>query len=1030
MSISFRKVVVSAFAAVVVASVGVFAPCAFAALPEGYTPVGYVQGNGTDAYFVTDFKPNPQTDKMEFEIEVMSFAYDETLFSARANSQSDSWTLYLSSGGSAMRYDYARTKNTLSNRRRMVGTRYIFTVENNVFSWSGGEGAAPAAVSTFTQTSDVLQLFAANNNGTSSTFGRFRLFSAKIWRSGELIHNLKPVLDAQGNATLYDDVASGQLTVTRHGEFRSGKVFSFNLPPQPLPASGGACPHPTVTVGAATLAEGSDYQLSWSDNGAPGRASITVTGLNGYAGIEEISRFTVLPSGAQVATSIKGDGVATFIETGLSLNPQTDIIAAVLSFDDNTAHGAVFSARSGTGGTPWALLLGSDNFRYDYKSAGSTQYRIFDTGSIYTFAAENNVLVWSHGEGATASKDTSFVTPGGNLAIFAAQYSSAPGGYNNLGNYWLSSFRIWRSGELIHDLVPIVDENNRVTLCDNVDNPLTLTIHGAFRADVSVGYAMEAVLPQVHHEGFASEPRPVVTFDGVPLTEGSDFTYSWANNTEPGTGTVSAIGLNAHAELNLSQDFEILPSIYDQIPFVQGDGTNAFADTDLYLNPQTDTIEMEFSMTDLSTEFTFFSARADNGRNSWTFCYGGQGDLTYTCSRSGGAGTLADAGLVVGKRYAVTATVDRIVWSGGDDLVITKDGSFTQTGGTLKLFAKQNQGELTDSGNFRLYSFKIRRNGVLIHNLIPVQDNFGKMMVSDDAPENAMRISCCDTFCSSDCLKLADIPPQRYKSRPVTPILKVSKNGVRLAQGTDYDVEWSDNAAPGVGQVKIIGKGASAGLSVRRKFAILPKGVVPVEYVVGDGTSSYFDTDYVPNPQRDMIEVEMWTDDTTRNQTLFSARADNGGETWTLFYTAQNEFRYDYKSVSPNFNRTMPACTRVTFRAQNEFFSWSHGLGLLMTADPTFLKPGGTLTLYAAHYQSGTGPNKTNGHSNYRFYGAKIFTDDALAHWFVPVLDAQGAATVMDVVTALPVTVTRWGGDFTPGPERKGEPSGLMIFFR
>lgn len=64
MSISFRKVVVSAFAALAVLG---FARTAFAELPDGYRKLEFIQGDGKSAYFETDFTPCPATDKTNNE---------------------------------------------------------------------------------------------------------------------------------------------------------------------------------------------------------------------------------------------------------------------------------------------------------------------------------------------------------------------------------------------------------------------------------------------------------------------------------------------------------------------------------------------------------------------------------------------------------------------------------------------------------------------------------------------------------------------------------------------------------------------------------------------------------------------------------------------------------------------------------------------------------------------------------------------------------------------------------------------------
>ena len=213
MSISFRKVVVSAFAAVVVASVGVFAPCAFAALPEGYTPVGYIQGDGSTSDVVTDFIPNPQTDKVVFELEMTDLSRNMFAFSARTGVKNASWSVNLMNGG-GYRFDYYDEEFIASGQEK-VGDKLTYVVDGNVAERSDGVKATATPVPAFTRAGGALHLFCTPGNVLS--VGNFRLYSFKVYRDNALVHDLVPANDPQGKPVLVDVV--GTMSITMKGMF-------------------------------------------------------------------------------------------------------------------------------------------------------------------------------------------------------------------------------------------------------------------------------------------------------------------------------------------------------------------------------------------------------------------------------------------------------------------------------------------------------------------------------------------------------------------------------------------------------------------------------------------------------------------------------------------------------------------------------------------------------------------------------------------------------------------------------------------
>jgi len=305
-----------------------FTLASFAALPSGYTRLEYIQGNGTDGRILTDFTPKPTTDKIVAEVAFVSTANNGTIWCARGNgSQVATWTLFRI--GDTFRFDY-NTAVAVTTSALLLNNEYTVTAENKTFSWSGGAGGS-STLGDLTQAGGPIMLFASYHSGTGSNLGNFsnhKLYSFKIYRNNQLIHDFIPCTDADGNATLYDDVASGQATLTRTGIFTAGPAYDVYALRVEAPATqyydgdNPCTPHPNVynRITGELLTENTHYTLSWSNNSAPGTATVTATGKAGsdYEGREASANFAISP-----IRYVKPDGDATKDGTGGWANATT-----------------------------------------------------------------------------------------------------------------------------------------------------------------------------------------------------------------------------------------------------------------------------------------------------------------------------------------------------------------------------------------------------------------------------------------------------------------------------------------------------------------------------------------------------------------------------------------------------------------------------------------------------------------------------------------------------------------------------------
>ena len=201
-----------AYGFVLSAAVALGAASAWAAgtLPAGYTEVQYIQGPG-NGRIETHYTPNPTTDKVEAVVQwpdSSSLGNNQAIWCARTGGNSATWTLFKIDD--QIRFDYNTTTGTKLTPAVVAGPIYTNTVDRNAISWSGSDDGQthPAAVS-FTAAGGPMVLFASYSmSGDNLTgwnnYGRYRLYSVKVWRSNELIHYFVPCKNPDGKGTLVD----------------------------------------------------------------------------------------------------------------------------------------------------------------------------------------------------------------------------------------------------------------------------------------------------------------------------------------------------------------------------------------------------------------------------------------------------------------------------------------------------------------------------------------------------------------------------------------------------------------------------------------------------------------------------------------------------------------------------------------------------------------------------------------------------------------------------------------------------------
>ncbi len=199
-----------------------------AALPAGFVELEAIQGDGTAAYIRTDYVPNPLTDRLE-----MKFRCDTSksaaFFCARNTTAAtaDSWTLfYLANASPILRFDYSASQtsqNTSLSSMQVVE----LSVASNVVTFAGGSTltANVPCDPAFVQAGSPMFLFASTVDGSTanSNYAKHILYSFKVYRSGELIHDYVPAKrSSDSKIGLYDAVTGDFFTnANSSGSFTS-----------------------------------------------------------------------------------------------------------------------------------------------------------------------------------------------------------------------------------------------------------------------------------------------------------------------------------------------------------------------------------------------------------------------------------------------------------------------------------------------------------------------------------------------------------------------------------------------------------------------------------------------------------------------------------------------------------------------------------------------------------------------------------------------------------------------------------------
>lgn len=448
-------------------------------LPDGYKRLEYVQGDGKTGYFVANFSPDPSKDTIVVEAELTQYGNNVEPQALFESADMTAFTTEPKQGvvlqGAGLRFDYGEIGTPCYSHEvaATVGKRITYMVTKGSIRWTGGmpiENSNPAPE----VWSGPLQILGFSYEGKATFCSSIKLYSLKIYRNKQLIHDFVPVLDDQSMATLYDlcDTSS----VERRGTINPGPVMWLTveeIPAQKYKSGQVVEPHPIVfdNESGNMLEEGLHYTLSWADNDAVGKGTVIITGIGYFSGKTHTERFRIvpnLPSGFKAVEYVHSSG-EQFVDTGFTpdQNTRADIRflmhhPALSSLEK--VYSSPFGARNENNLQFFVGASHGGEYYFSRHGNGATDLQNQDgyvgTSSLknhpsivgyHKFSLNRNIFTLDEYK-YSFSSSVSF-TCDRSAYVFATHGKD---GVQQPATMELYSLKIWDNDELVRDLVPCV----------------------------------------------------------------------------------------------------------------------------------------------------------------------------------------------------------------------------------------------------------------------------------------------------------------------------------------------------------------------------------------------------------------------------------------------------------------------------------------------------------------------------------------------------------------------------------------------
>ena len=194
-------------------------------LPSGYKRLEYIQSNGAQ-YIDTGVAGSSEMRVVCTISNWPKTATDTTIFGCRSSGSGSDKFQIVCTGTGVYRSDYYNSNVNLTDMASIGDTPVTIDKNKNVTTFSNTTTSYTNTSGTFTSKYNIY-VFALNTAGTAHVFtSGVKLYSARIYSSGNLVRDFIPCKNASGAVGLWDDANSVFYQNAGTGSFTAGPEIS------------------------------------------------------------------------------------------------------------------------------------------------------------------------------------------------------------------------------------------------------------------------------------------------------------------------------------------------------------------------------------------------------------------------------------------------------------------------------------------------------------------------------------------------------------------------------------------------------------------------------------------------------------------------------------------------------------------------------------------------------------------------------------------------------------------------------------
>lgn len=280
-------------------------------------------------------------------------------------------------------------------------------------------------------------------------------------------------------------------------------------------------PYVTVTLDGMTLSKNSHYTIQYDNNVEPGTATITITGINLYKGSLK-KEFTIERRSISNA-NVKG--IYTDIFSGNALTPVPKITFDGVTLEKDVDYSVSYKDNINAG-TASVVITGIGYYTGTLIKTFTISSKNINSASVSGIIAENTYT-------GQRIEQTPVVKMGETILEKNIDYTISYSDNTDVGNA-----KIYIKGI----------------------NNYSQTIYESFKiVPLSMDMVQINDFKSYSYSGTAIKPEPVVTYNGVTLRKGTDYSVEYENNINVGDATVIITGMNNYTG-TVSKTFKIEPN--------------------------------------------------------------------------------------------------------------------------------------------------------------------------------------------------------------------------------------------------------------------------------------------------------------------------------------------------------------------------------------------------------------------------------------------------------------------------------------